>query len=199
MAAKRKKTTRKRVKLPTTRSRATQSKLNKAEFAMMRQAIPLGSIPLDIELPEHGWKPGDGATAEIVDLVLALLAGGLSLAGIQFRQRGCTYPSASTFHVWLGADSVLQERYAHAREMQADTIACQTELIAMGAHRDDATRHMRVAVERDKLHSEALRWHASKVSQRYSDRVFHGVDAASALGVAKSWADMKREQHDSSK
>src|SRR5690348_18468838 len=59
-------------------------------------------------------------TKQVTDKILERIADGDSLAAI-CREDG--YPTQKAFYLWLEQDGELLQRYARARERQADTLA----------------------------------------------------------------------------
>lgn len=151
-------------------TRAERSERNRSDWANMRSIVPLGSPSFDgVEIPHIRWRPGDGPTEEVIEAVMGTLEQGPSLWEI--KRRRPEYPSPSTFVKWVDADPELRQRYARARELQADAIAGLGIEVSAGVGREEGERDKIGAVQRDKLHSDALRWYAGKVSPRYNDKL----------------------------
>lgn len=79
-------------------------------------------------------------------------------------------PSTTTVYRWLESNTDFRNRYARAREFQADTYADQIVDLA-----DGATDHNKA-----RLQIDARKWHASKLRpNKYSERLQHtGKDGA---------------------
>ncbi len=151
-------------------TRRERSARNKREWAEGRKTIPLSSTNDDFLLPPCPWQPGDGPTAAVVDIMLEAIA--VHAASLQsIHRKDPTYPSAATFCMWVADDPHLAERYARARDSRADVMAEEAGIVAAGAHRPARQRDKAGAVMRDKLHADQIRWHLSKMSARYGDKV----------------------------
>lgn len=96
--------------------------------------------------------PSRRLTARICDR----LAGGESLRAIC---RDAEMPAASTVFAWLAADADFAERYARAREAQADALVDEIIDIADGT---DASGD----AARDRLRVEARKWAAARLAPR---------------------------------
>lgn len=102
---------------------------------------------------------------EIAELILDAIEEGRSVRSI-CEEIG--FPK-STFHGWVVDDvDGLGGRYARAKVIGNETIVERMAEIAAGEHRTGPDDH--VAVSRDKLHFEALKWHAAKTTPtKYGD------------------------------
>lgn len=103
---------------------------------------------------------------EVADKVLERLACGESLVAI-CRDEGM--PGLSTVYRWLDEDEAFRDRYARARETQADTLFNEVLTIADEARADD------VAAAR--LRIDARKWMAGKLRPKvYGDKLEVGMD-----------------------
>jgi len=93
-------------------------------------------------------------TEDIADQVLELLVSGKSLVEITALDG---MPGGSTIYRWRAADPVFRERYAHAREMQAETMADMVVAIPMTAEPFKADTALL------KLQMDGLKWRAAKL------------------------------------
>lgn len=97
---------------------------------------------------------------EIRDAILERIAGGESLSAIC---RSEDMPGMSVVFTWLKADSDFSEKYARAREAQADALFDDILRIA-----DDPDEDPR----RSKLRIDARMWAASKLKPKvYGDKI----------------------------
>ena len=87
--------------------------------------------------------------------------------------------SAAVFR-WLQKDDVFRNKYAHAREVQADTLADQILDIADDGKSDkyfdeDGTERVdHDVVARSRLRVDARKWYASKLApKKYGEKVEH--------------------------
>jgi hypothetical protein len=69
----------------------------------------------------------------------------------------------ATFHGWV-IDNVddLAARYARAKRIGAEFLAEEARRIAAGEHRTGPDDH--VAVSRDRLNADTIKWHAAKIA-----------------------------------
>lgn len=121
-------------------------------------------------------RPSD-FTPEIANLICERLAEGESLRAICKDEE---MPSARTVHRWLESKEewaeAFRQQYAHAREVQADTLADQVIEIADDTSGDPT---------RDRLRVDARKWAASKLApKRYGDKL--AVGGADDLPPVKS-------------
>jgi len=85
----------------------------------------------------------------------------------------------STFHRWLNERSDLCDKYARAKELQAELLADEIIEIADDSSHDEEITENGVRmnseyVQRSKLRIDARKWKASKLNpQKYGDRVFN--------------------------
>lgn len=118
-------------------------------------------------------------SAGLADIVLALLAEGLSLSEICRRD---DMPARSTVHQWI-ADNVdgFTDKYARAREAQADRFADEIVEIADDSTNDWVERKRGKDtvtdldydhVQRSKLRVDARKWLMARMApKKYGDRV----------------------------
>lgn len=136
---------------------------------------------------------------EIADRLCERLATGTPLITL-CKEEGM--PSETTVYRWLQTEShsAFREKYAHARERQADYYAEEIIKIA-----DDGTRDTRTDedgnevtdydhIQRAKLRVDARKWFASKVApKKYGDRIAQEITGAEGGPVVIS-ADPITEQ-----
>lgn len=109
-------------------------------------------------------------TDEIADAICGRLASGEPLTRV-CRDEGM--PSPATVYNWLAADATFLDKYARARESQADTLADEIVRIADEAPPPDGETgkidSAWVAWQRNRV--EARKWTASKLKpKKYGDR-----------------------------
>lgn len=110
-------------------------------------------------------------TSEQAETVIAGIAAGASLRRM-LDDNGIAY---ATWYRALEADSVIAERYARAKEAQADALADEIVDIADGRDGDSDPASRRVRVD-------ARKWVAAKLRPKvWGDRVQHDHDGAVAL------------------
>ena len=120
-------------------------------------------------MPKHpGGRPTD-YTPELADLICARLAMGESLVSIGSDK---TMPGRSTIHDWLNpvhpsyAGLEFSDKYAHAREDQADFKADEIEDIA------DRTLRGEIRPDVARVVIDTKKWTASKLRpKRYGDKI----------------------------
>jgi hypothetical protein len=130
---------------------------------------------------------------EIVDRICKRLADGESLNSICSDE---AMPSKSTVFRWLAKHETCRQRYARAREIQADTFADEILEIADDARNDWMRRNAAgnegwqqngEAVQRSRLRVDARKWLASKMApKKYGDKVTQeltGADGAPLVPV----------------
>lgn len=134
--------------------------------------------------PPYAWTP------EIEDEIFGRIAKGESLVDI------CEddwLPSRSTVHKRLADDPIFADRYARAREAQADTIFDEILQIADDARNDWMERRGEddagwVAngehIQRSRLRIEARKWMAGKLRPKvYGDKL--DVDVQGAIKIER--------------
>lgn len=96
------------------------------------------------------------------------------------------WPSARTIHRWIESNEAFRQKYARARERQADYLAQQIIEIADDGRRDytvdedghEAVDHDHIA--RSRLRVDARKWAASKLApKKYGDKL--GIGGADGL------------------
>lgn len=114
-------------------------------------------------------------SAEVADRICALLVDGESLRSICGRE---DMPAASTVFLWLRAHSDFSERYAHAREMQADLAFDEIVEIADDGRNDWMEKHdggvalNKEAIQRSALRVDTRKWRMSKLlPKKYGERL----------------------------
>lgn len=123
-------------------------------------------------------------SAALAQEICGLLAEGQSLAEICRRD---DMPSESMVYRWLAADLEFRERYARARESQADRYADEIIEIADDGTNDWMERRQgeetitivdHEHIQRSKLRVDARKWLMAKMSpKKYGDRMTHAGDA----------------------
>lgn len=120
---------------------------------------------------------------EIADAICEKMAEGMPVIKI-CKLDG--FPSQSMVYRWLEAHVGFREKYARAREKQADYLAEETVAIA-----DEQCEVVREDggtfdpdVNRDRLRIDARKWFASKVApKKYGEKITHAGDAANPLAL----------------
>ena len=111
--------------------------------------------------------------ADIMERICDLLAAGQSMAQIC---RSKAMPAQSTVYLWIAESAEFSERYAHAREIQADMLADEIIEIA------DSCEPEAAAVAKAKARIDARKWLAARLApKKYGDRV--DVSAGVAVKV----------------
>lgn len=124
--------------------------------------------------PPFDWTP------EIEDEILGRIMLGESVAKICGIERDDWLPGEKTFYSRLIADDDFAQRYARAKEIQAETLAGQIIEIADDATNDwtdggDGLRPNPENVQRSRLRVDARKWMAAKLSpKKYGDKVAVG-------------------------
>ncbi|WP_300379615.1 hypothetical protein [Henriciella sp.] len=102
----------------------------------------------------------------VFERILGRIASGESIASIC---KDKDMPAQSTFYVWLDQKENLAERYARARETQADAIFDEIISIADDGQDDEDNAEN---VQRSRLRVDARKWVAAKLApKKYGDRV----------------------------
>ena len=108
--------------------------------------------------------------ADIIERICEMLAAGQSMAQICRRK---DMPAESTVYKWLAEGGAFSERYARAREQQADLYADEIIEIA------DACEPEAAAVAKAKARIDARKWLAARLApKKYGDRVNLSADMA---------------------
>jgi hypothetical protein len=114
--------------------------------------------------------------ASIMSAICVLISDGKGLPEICAAD---DMPSRSTIHKWLDEDSELSDRYARAREKQAEFYA--DEIITIADKAEDA--------QLARLQVDARKWAASKLApKRYGDKTLNehsGPDGAPIATVQR--------------
>lgn len=98
-------------------------------------------------------------TPEKADAICSLIASGESVRTISQRK---DMPAESTIYLWLAKEAVFSEKYARAREQQADVYA--QEIVTIADEAEDA----QIA----RLQMDARKWAASKLApKKYGDKL----------------------------
>lgn len=110
-------------------------------------------------------------TPELADTICERIAKGEALHRLCDEQG---MPSTSMVYRWLDAHEEFRDKYARAREMQADLLASQTVLIADEAEDANLAR----------LRVDARKWYASKLMpKKYGDKIAQEVTGNMAFTV----------------
>lgn len=125
---------------------------------------------------------------EIANEICERLMKGQSLRFICRDEEGGWIPSERTIYRWLETNEPFRQQYAHAREVQADTLVDQIVSIADGEDiNPDASDGEKAAAmvrdaARDRLRMDARKWVASKLApKKYGEKVaLTGGDADDA-------------------
>jgi hypothetical protein len=104
------------------------------------------------------------------------------------------WPHSSTIRRWLRENDSFRDKYAQAKEDQADLMAEETVDVAYNDKKDwkviidddgnEKTVFVSEAVARSRLKVDALKWHASKLApKKYGERIEtnHGVSQGSFM------------------
>ena len=125
-----------------------------------RTKTPSTQVPAKIGRPT---KYSIGWAERFCDLI----AEGRSVAEICARP---DMPSQQSVYTWLKQDEDFLERYARAREAQADTLAAKIMTVVDGVEPEPGK------VSKARLQFDAYRWHAGKLApKKYGDRISHDV------------------------
>lgn len=128
----------------------------------------------NIGRPPFDWTP------EIEEEILGRIMLGESVAKICGPDRDDWTPSERTFYSRLLSDDEFSQRYARAREMQAETLAGQILDIADDASGDwidgeNGPRPNPENTQRSRLRVDARKWMAAKLApKKYGDKVAVG-------------------------
>lgn len=119
----------------------------------------------------------DDVAAEICDR----LAKGESLVSICADETSGWLPSQTTVYRWLDESAEFRERYARARELQAETFVDEIVSIADQPNArttTDGEVHLSDPV-RDRLRMDARKWVASKLApKKYGEKITQEVTGA---------------------
>lgn len=136
---------------------------------------------------------GNTYSEELFARILERIAAGESVAQICVDE---DMPSQRAFYNWLNKDEELVQKYARARETQADAIFDEILQIADEARNDWMERHGEddagwqangEHIQRSKLRIDARKWVASKLApKKYGDRM--AVDHTVSVGLADRFA-----------
>ena len=107
---------------------------------------------------------------DVVNDICARLAAGQPLTKICKTEE---FPDVSTVYRWLDAHEEFRDKYARARQDQADTLA--DEIIAISDEQHEAVTERGVVfdpeVNRDRLRIDARKWVAAKLKpKKYGDK-----------------------------
>lgn len=111
---------------------------------------------------------------ELADEICRRIMDGESLKHIT---SGDDMPSRSSVHLWLATNSLFSDKYARAKEDQADTLTDDME---------DIARDIKIDVKRARLIIDTRKWAASKLKpKKYGDKIDMTSDGEK-LGVTLS-------------
>lgn len=117
---------------------------------------------------------------DVVDSVLEQLALGMSIVEICSAE---DMPNKSTWFRWLSEKDGLQDRYARAREAQAEVYA--NEIVEIADNATDANLA--------RLQIDSRKWVASKLlPKKYGDK----VEVAVTTNFAEALAQRRKRQHE---
>ena len=135
---------------------------------------------------------GASYSEELFDEILERISTGESVASICDEEK---MPSQRSFYNWLNKDESLVQRYAHAREAQADAIFDDILSIADEARNDWMKRTGEDSegwqlngehIQRSKLRIDARKWMASKLApKKYGDKLQHTGDGGGPLQIQR--------------
>ena len=135
-----------------------------------------------------GGRPSE-YTDEIADKICEMLA--TSDRGLSDICMSEDMPGRSTVYQWLNANKGFADKYARAKDMQADYMA---ELVLKVSKDDSKDMAMGaegmypngVAVQRSRLLADNYKWAAAKLSKRYSPKADLTVEV---IKLGKELAD----------
>ena len=118
---------------------------------------------------------------ELEERICEMLARGRSMAEICRRK---DMPAESTVYKWLAEGGAFSERYAHAREQQADLYADEIIEIA------DKCPPIHEEIAKAKVRIDTRKWKAARLApKKYGDRL--GLNATAAVKIeTRSLADI---------
>ena len=129
------------------------------------------------EAPKKMGRPSS-YTQQVADIICERLMDGESLRSICEAEE---MPSRMTVFRWLQANQAFRDQYAHAREVQADTLADDVLDIADDGRNDWMERRGEEDagwvlngehVQRSRLRIDARKWKAAKLApKKYGDKV----------------------------
>jgi hypothetical protein len=141
-----------------------------------------------------GGRPTD-YNDEIADLICIRIACGESVVSIS---KDPEMPCQKTIYKWLFRHEEFVQKYARAREAQAEVYAAETIDIADDTKHDthvteygDGTKRESPDTEwisRDRLRCDMRRWAASKLApKKYGDKIVQQVTGADGGPLTVSW------------
>ena len=127
----------------------------------------------------------------IADEICDKIASGKSLRAICGVERDDFIPGQTTVYRWLRENEDFAKQYAHARELQAETLV--DEIIEI-ADSPNATANPKTGEaeirdpQRDRLRIDARKWFASKVApKKYGDKISHEHTGADGGALAVTY------------
>lgn len=123
-----------------------------------------------------GGRPSE-FSPEIANEICERIAKGESLRRILSSERDDWMPGQTTVFRWLAENEEFRKQYAHAREIQAETLADEILEIAdapnVTTNPETGEAEVRDA-QRDRLRVDARKWLAGKLApKKYGDKVAH--------------------------
>ena len=129
-----------------------------------RTKTPSTQVPAKIGRPtkySHEWA----------ESFCDLIAEGRSVAKICARP---DMPSQQSVYTWLKQDEDFLERYAHAREAQADKLF--NECLEIADRGSESENENPQRIQRDRLRIDTRKWMAARLApKKYGDRISHDV------------------------
>src|SRR5262249_54046072 len=108
-----------------------------------------------------------------------LISEGRSVAEICARP---DMPSQQSVYTWLRNDDDFPERYAGAREAQADLFF--KECLEIADRGKDSENESQARIQRDRLRVDTRKWMAARLApKKYGDRVSHDVQSNTTLNL----------------
>lgn len=148
-----------------------------------KKPAPKKKAPAKKAAPKKMGRPSHYTDA-IADAICLRLANGQSLLSIC---KAADMPARSCVLVWLANRPDFVDKYARARDAQADLYAAQVVEIAdkvrpavkrtvkMVDGKEQVERVHTDAVERSRLMMDARKWYAAKLApKKYSEKIQHG-------------------------
>src|SRR5262245_6377738 len=133
-------------------------------------------MPARTQVPARIGRPTKYST-EWAEQFCARIAEGQSVAEICGRR---DQPSQQSVYTWLREDDDFLERYARAREAQADLFF--KEMLEIADRGKDSENESQARIQRDRLRVDTRKWMAARLApKKYGDRVSHDVQGNTTL------------------
>ena len=117
---------------------------------------------------------------ELCKEILNLISQGRSLVGILKSDK--KFPSYSLFMEWLDADPLFVDKYARAKQEQADYLAEELVDLADESASIVGDGHDNARIQAARLRVDTRKWVASKLKpKKYGDSMTHKGDAENPL------------------